>query len=224
MSLFLWATRRVGGLAIIATIALSYWVITREADVQRHGYKYQQQDSLSAPNYLAEGAGIWVPIFAWYCLLIHFLVFMFPIRSLWSVWDITRSLKKTARSKTLKDFKFAHRRRGSSTSLSSSETLTSSRDNSSSASSDAGDLDNEFYTDADNTQDSLVHAIVIPNYKEEMDTLRETLEVLACHPQARSTYDVSLPCLGPSVSRKVRGMRVNCRLHDARCTILDSHF
>lgn len=174
---------------MIAIITLSYWVISKEAEKQRHGYKYSQQDSLSAPNYVSEGAGFWVPVFAFYCLFIHLCVFAFPLRSCWAVWNITRSLQKTARSKTLKDFKFAHRRRGSSTSLSSSETLTSSRDNSS-TSSEAGDLD-EFYADADIAPDRVVHAIVIPNYKEEMDTLRETLEVLASHPQARNTYDVS---------------------------------
>jgi hypothetical protein len=37
----------------------------------------------------------------------------------------------------------------------------------------------------------ILHAIIIPNYKEELDTLRETLEVLGCHSQASSAYDVS---------------------------------
>ncbi len=193
MSIFTWCTRRSGGLAMLATLALSYWVISKEAEASRHGYKYQQQDSLSAPNYLAEGAGIWVSIFAYYCLLIHFLVFMFPLRSIWAVWDISSALKKAAQNKSLKDFKFAHRRRGSSTSLSSSETLTSSKEVSSSSSSEAGDSDNEYNADSDIAPDRVIHAIIIPNYKEEMDTLRETLEVLASHPQARNSYDVSKP-------------------------------
>jgi hypothetical protein len=40
-------------------------------------------------------------------------------------------------------------------------------------------------------RDGIVHAIVIPNYKEEMQTLRETLMVLASHTGARQSYDVS---------------------------------
>ena len=176
---------------MLATISLSYWVISKEVEAQRHGYKYQSTDSLSVPNYNPQSAGIWVLIFAYYCLLIHFLVFIFPIRSCWAVFTITRSLRKNARSKSMKDFKFAHRRRGSSTSLSSSETLTSSRDLSSTSSSEAGDLDPEFYADADIAPDRVIHAIIIPNYKEENDSLRETLDVLASHPQARNTYDVS---------------------------------
>ncbi|KAG6362133.1 hypothetical protein INS49_010362 [Diaporthe citri] len=172
MSLFTWCTRRCGGLAMLAALALSYWV---------------PHPSVA---HTAEGAGLWTVIFAYYCLFIHVLVAAFPLRSCWAMWDLTRSLKRAAHSKALQSLKFAHRRRGSSTSLSSSETLTSSHG--SSASSEAGDLEPELYTDGDAEPDSVVHAIVIPNYKEELDTLRETLEVLGCHPQARNSYDVYL--------------------------------
>lgn len=114
---------------------------------------------------------------------------------MYSTWDITCSLEKVARSKSLQNFKLSHRRRGSSTSLSSSETLTSSRDGSapsSSTTSEAGDLETELYTDGDADGHQVVHAIVVPNYKEEVDTLRETLDVLASHPQARDSYDIYL--------------------------------
>ncbi|KAK3382455.1 glycosyl transferase family group 2-domain-containing protein [Lasiosphaeria ovina] len=192
MSLFAWCSRRAGGLAMLALIALSYWAITTELDSQRHGYKYQSVDSLSAPTYDPQAAGVWAKLFSYYCLFIHVLVFVFPIRSCWAVFSITRSLRRTAHSKTLKDFKFGHGRRGSSTSLSSSETLTSSRDLSSTSSSEAGDVDSDYYGEADIAPDRVIHAIIVPNYKEENDTLRETLEVLASHPQARNTYDVYL--------------------------------
>lgn len=193
MGLFSWASRRSGGLAMVVTIALSYWVISRESEAQRNGYHYQQPDTLSAPSSSTTGGGIWTVIFAYYCLFIHVLVSMFPLRACWAIWDLTRNLRKTARSKLLKDFRFARRRRGSSTSLSSSETLISSRDGCSASSSEAGDLDQSTYPDTDTARDQIIHAIIIPNYKEEMDTLRETLEVLASHTQARNTYDVSTP-------------------------------
>jgi hypothetical protein len=106
------------------------------------------------------------------------------------VEDLTRSLKKVARNKQLKDFKSSHQRRLSSTSLSSAETLTSSQ--SSTTSSEAGDIELGSYTDADVEQEKILHAILIPNYKEDIDGLRETLDVLASHPQSRSTYDVSI--------------------------------
>lgn len=208
MSLFAWCTRRSGGLAMIALAVLCYWVISKESAASRHGYKYQQQDSISSSSYhpVAKGAGYWTVIFAYYCLGIHILVFLFPLRACWAIWDLTRSLQKTARSKTLRDFKLTHRRRGSSTSLSSSETLTSSH-GCSASSSEAGDLEMELYADADATPDRVVHAIIIPNYKEEMDTLKETLEVLASHPQARNSYDVSFPSTIPTNSHSAPSPR-----------------
>ncbi|KAL2168106.1 hypothetical protein VTG60DRAFT_370 [Thermothelomyces hinnuleus] len=192
MSIFAWCSRRAGGLAMLATIALSYWVISNQLENRRYTFMYESIDSLSAPRpHDPKSGGRLLKLFSYYCLLIHFLVFIFPLRSCWAVFTITRSLKKAARSKALRDIKFGHRRRGSSTSLSSSETLTSSRDMSSASSSEAGDFELEGFTD-DIAPDRVIHAIVIPNYKEENDTLRETLEVLASHPQARSTYDVYL--------------------------------
>lgn len=176
---------------MIGTLSLSYWVISREAEATRHGYSIGSSSPTTTGSH---GAGRWTILFAYYCLLIHCLVFMFPLRSMYSTWDLTRNLEKVARSKSLQNFKLAHRRRGSSTSLSSSETLTSSRDGSipsSSTTSEAGDLDPELYTDGDAEGHHVVHAIIVPNYKEEVDTLRETLDVLASHPQARDNYDVS---------------------------------
>lgn len=192
MSIFTWCSRRAGGLAMLATIGLSYWVISTELENRRQTFKYESLESLSAPRaHDPKSGGGWIKLFTYYCLLIHFLVFIFPLRSCWAVFSINRNIKKAAHTRALRDIKFGHRRRGSSTSLSSSETLTSSRDISSTSSSEAGDLDPEAYVDGDIAPDRVIHAIVIPNYKEENDTLRETLEVLASHPQARNTYDVS---------------------------------
>lgn len=188
---------------MIATIALSYWVISKEASATGYGYynimhMHHSSDAPVTKSAIStHGGGMWTLGFAYYCLFIHFLVFAFPVRALWSIFSITRALKKNAKSKALREIKLSHRRRGSSTSLSSSETLTSSRDGSalsSTTSSEAGDLEVEQYTDGDAATaiDNIVHVIVVPNYKEEVDTLRETLDVLACHPQARHSYDVYL--------------------------------
>ena len=37
---------------------------------------------------------------------------------------------------------------------------------------------------------SAIHAIIIPSHREELDTLTDTLSVLAVHPAAATTYDV----------------------------------
>lgn len=70
--------------------------------------------------------------------------------------------------------------------------MTSESNAISSTTSDTSDFVFDRYTDAANCSPcSIIHAIIIPNYKEELDTLRETLEVLASHPQAHYSYDVS---------------------------------
>jgi hypothetical protein len=195
-SILSWASRRAGGIAMISMVALSYYVISREAVESPRGYKYLESASPGSATVSASGGGggIFTVIFAYICLLIHTLVMGFPVRSCWSIFDMTRCLKKAANSKSIKEYKLAHQRRPSSTSLSSSETLTSSRDGatpSSTSESESGDFEPDFYADGEIDPDRVIHAIVIPNYKEEVDTLRETLDVLASHPQARDTYDVS---------------------------------
>jgi hypothetical protein len=193
MSVFSWCSRRVGGLSLIALFILCYYVISSELRSSTDGRvsqgHYHGIDHYRRPQNETGKAGNWTLFFAYYTLLMHIFVFIFPMRACWAVEDLTRGIKKVARNKQLNDFKFSHARRLSSTSLSSAETLTSSQ--ASSASSEAGDIELGYYTDADVEQEKIIHAILIPNYKENIDDLRETLAVLAAHPQARATYDVS---------------------------------
>lgn len=195
MSLLLWWSRRASGLAIIALVLLCYWVISKEWSATRHNFDYSQAAGAAESAYGSSNrtTAFLTAVFAYYSLFVHFLMCLFPARSCWAIFDLTRTLKKTARSKVLRDFKLQHRWRGSSASLESAETLTSSHVCSAS-SSEAGDIDLEPYSDAtDETPTIVIHAIIIPNYKEEVDTLRETLDVLATHPQAQASYDVGLP-------------------------------
>ncbi|THZ33527.1 hypothetical protein D6C90_08295 [Aureobasidium pullulans] len=45
---------------------------------------------------------------------------------------------------------------------------------------------------ADKPHGTTIHAILIPNYKEEIETLSDTLRVLSAHPMAERAYDVIL--------------------------------
>ncbi|KAI1757297.1 glycosyl transferase family group 2-domain-containing protein [Xylaria castorea] len=217
-TLFIWVTRRAPGLAMVSVVALAYYVITREAAASGFTLTRAEGDSLSRPTRITftsptsyGGGGIWTLVFAYYCLTIHILVSSFPLRSMWSIFDISRCLERTASSKSLKDYKLAHRRRGSFTSLSSSETLTSSKEMPSApstANSEAGDTDTEFIADIENGMERIIHAIIVPNYKEEMDTLRETLDVMASHPFARDTYDVYLAMESREQNGEVKAMTI----------------
>jgi hypothetical protein len=200
MSVFGWCARRVGGLSMVALVLLCYWVISDEAariHAGEHGPHLpgSQTDSQTGPR---ARASIWTYIFAYYTLFVHLALMGFPLRACYAVTTLGRSLIRHKAAGSLKDYKSeALRRRGSSTSVSSSETLISDSHgaSSSASSSDAGDTEIEVYTDFSaaeaRSSGSIVHAIVIPNYKEEVDSLKETLEVLASHPQARTSYDVS---------------------------------
>jgi hypothetical protein len=183
-------------------VALCYWVISQEAQDGRQNHDLGGGKDAGAPSTISSqrGAGIWTLVFSYYCLFIHVLVFIFPVRACWSVWDITQSLRKAAQSKAMEEYKKTIvRRRVSLTSVSSSDTLTSetlaSESNAClSTASEASDSEIETHTDVtEYPEEPVIHAIVIPNYKEEMDTLKETLEVLASHSRAQTCYDVGIP-------------------------------
>lgn len=188
MGVFEWCTRRAAGLSIISLLALAYWVISREAAVEEARH--------NPTNPTVYGAGIWNQVFAYYSLLIHVLVFITPIRAVWAMRDVTGHVKRSLRSQSLSSFKKSrNNRRGSYASLSSGETLTVENSGKESATSSEPGSDVEQDIDSDDdliAMGSVIHAIIIPNYKEELDSLRETLDVLASHPQAQSSYDVSL--------------------------------
>ncbi|KHN95330.1 uncharacterized protein MAM_06834 [Metarhizium album ARSEF 1941] len=112
---------------------------------------------------------------------------------------MTKSLKKAAQSKAVEEYKkTTTRRRVSLTSISSSATLSSdtlATESNACSSMLSETSDSEIDSHTDDTEylgNSVIHAIIIPNYKEEMDCLKETLEVLASHSQARRCYDVHL--------------------------------
>jgi len=183
---------------MVVLIIFCYWVISSESTLERHGYKFEHAESRTASytSTSTRGAGIWTYVFAYYTLLVHLAIFIFPFRACYSLLELSRGIMRNSGRRSLKDFKSqAIRRRGSYASVSSSETLISEHQGASTtASSEAGDIDMDVYTDCTDVTVSnpVVHAIVIPNYKEEIDSLKETLEVLACHPQAQASYDVYL--------------------------------
>ena len=191
MAFLSWCSRRVGGLSLLALVSLCSWVLLNEIKSTRHDapqhkgavnyhFKHQQRPS--------KVEAVLVLTFAYYSLFIHILVTIFPFRACWGIWDVTRGLKRVTGSKKPRSFKTE--RKLSSSSFSSAETL---NPGSSSTSSDAEDFEAGYYADIESDQLGPIHAVLIPNYKEDFDVLRETLDVLASHPRARCQYDVSWP-------------------------------
>ncbi|KAJ3498558.1 hypothetical protein NLG97_g1018 [Lecanicillium saksenae] len=193
MSVFAWFSRRVGGLSLIALLALTYVSLSHEYTAARRVVKSDADDKTS-PSRFGYGGGIWSVMFAYYSLFIHFLVFIAPLRACMAVLDICAVLRKDARLHAIRDYKMHRPRRESQSSISSSETLTPSRLSISASSTELmSDVELSSMSESEEpTATHVIHAIIIPNYKEEIDTLRESLDVLASHPHAALTYDVYL--------------------------------
>ncbi|PGH19671.1 hypothetical protein AJ80_03826 [Polytolypa hystricis UAMH7299] len=116
------------------------------------------------------------------------MAMMFPWRACWAIWNLTWRLK----ANSFKPSRGRSPNRGSK--LLSVEQVSRSP---SSSGSDIRSLSStttltEYDADAEFEEDQVIHAIIIPNYKEDLETMRETLDVLASHMLARSSYDVYL--------------------------------
>ncbi|KAK5990889.1 hypothetical protein PT974_09164 [Cladobotryum mycophilum] len=172
-----WCSWRLGGLSILALLCLSCWTIVEAFAIRRDGFKKQRTvvhegtySSVIHPVLVA----LFLALFALYTLFNYLLVIIFTIRTNWSIWEITQLVKDDA----------------GGTALSPSSSLTSVE----SWVFDVEELELETSPLAgdDGYDRSVIHGIIIPNYTEEIDTLRETLEVLASHPQSKGCYDICL--------------------------------
>lgn len=186
-------------MSLLALLVLSYWVIAKELTPNVRTYTGAIPPSEKAAPTVGVAGSSWLSRFlTYYALLVHILVFAFPIRACWALWDITASLRRIARIQALEQFSKSASPDGrrSSSSTASSETLAADdylfpADASFGEEKTSDDIDETDEPNMDDPSKAIIHAIVIPNYKEEIDTLRETLDVLASHPQARACYDVS---------------------------------
>lgn len=142
-----------------------------------HGYEYAMSASISYARQL----------FAYYSVFVHVMALVFPIRACWAVWHVNKGLRRVKPVRRPK--RAANRARAASKVLYEGSLSTSCSFRSASESPPSEhDAEHEFRSGM-----AVVHAILLPNYCEDIDNLRETLEVLACHAQAVQSYDVSCP-------------------------------
>jgi hypothetical protein len=113
---------------------------------------------------------------------------LFPLRLCWATWGLTRKLARASQAsgKVEKDARVQMKNHSLL-----SEKLAAIEMFEDSCSSNSSDSDTLCDSPAEiSFHDIPLHAVIIPNYKEDIETLKETLEVLACHPQASTTYEV----------------------------------
>ena len=167
-----WCIQRVASLGIVALMCLILVAFVWDRPSQ------EKYDDGKLRRQITNGQLVYV----YYTLFVHILGVLFPLRLCWATRSMTRNLKMVAIQQQASLFRASSKsRRGSEVGY---------EDSVASDSSDSIALSTLNENEWDD--DPLVHAIILPNYKEDLDTLRETLDVLACHPQASSSYEVCL--------------------------------
>lgn len=200
-----WCVQRVANLGLVAVLCLM--VVAFWYDRPSHERDEKESDGVSrggANHGYGEGRKHWHRhhrdeistsqlVFVYYTLAIHVLGLLFPIRLVWATRSMIYNLRKTlTQSSPLQLVS-----KGISTQHSYSKVSGNDlayEDSISSTSGDCSGSDSELElsssTASEWEDEPLLHAIIIPNYKEELDTLRETLDIFASHVQARSSYEV----------------------------------
>ncbi|KAL4750063.1 hypothetical protein BDW72DRAFT_213611 [Aspergillus terricola var. indicus] len=160
-----WATRCLPGFSILALLVL----LLSATDVIPGPWRDPARDKFDRP-----ALNLAQKIFILYSILVHLNTLLFTGRLSWAL-----------------SYAFAQTSR-----------VLKRRDHSpSGASKQSGPLDDLFSTapykessrvPVAERAEEVTHAIIIPNYNEDVGTLRETLDVLARHPRARSQYEIYL--------------------------------
>lgn len=190
MGLYAWSARCIPGFSILVLLALTLLALT-DADLpfqqSWHSAIHEtgRRPPIKGPSRSAAPDITYSQlVFAAYNVLIHFLSLLFPLRLCWSLWQITGQVQ---------DINSQH-----TTSLSNQITDDTKTRTVGSVGGSLSPIDTSRNEHRDDWPESpkgssgmIYHAILIPIYKEETDTLRDTLDVLASHAQARTSYDVS---------------------------------
>ncbi|KAJ5626577.1 hypothetical protein N7528_004004 [Penicillium herquei] len=130
-------------------------------------------------------------IFVIYAMLIHFQMFAFTIRLAWSIFRVTAKTRE-ALGRRLPQRSVSVSSASSSSASSSSPSIIfdegyESRSLSPVSLPSPNPFNEKLYSiNAAKVEHELIHAIILPNYSEDLHTLETTLNVLASHPRARS--------------------------------------
>ncbi len=188
MGLYAWSARCIPGFSILVLLALTLLALT-DTDLS---FQTSWHDAIYNTGRRASRPKVPTPIpeitysqiiFAVYNAFIHFLSLLFPLRLCWSLWQITGQVQDlnsqytTNLGKQLTDDTKTRTVGSVGGSLSPIDT--------------SGSNHHDWPERPKSSSGMVYHALMIPIYKEDIDTLRDTLDVLASHAQARTSYDVS---------------------------------
>ncbi|KAL4914431.1 glycosyl transferase family group 2-domain-containing protein [Aspergillus aurantiobrunneus] len=170
-----WLSRCLPGLSIIALLFL---LLFSSTDVLPESWRSPPRGKV--PENRPPALNLAQMIFIVYSILVHLNTVLFTGRLSWS---LTYAFGQT--SKLLK------RRSDSSQSPSASPEPRSPSDDPFATAIDMKRTQ-LWVAEVAEAVDEVTHAIILPNYNEDIGTLRATLDVLASHPRARTQYEVYL--------------------------------
>jgi hypothetical protein len=185
MGLFAWMFRCVPALSLLAWVLICYLAFRN-----RIPSIFGTSDKSAYDNYDWRRLNSWEWIYILYSVGAHLCAcIIFQCRLIWSIWNLTEEVRlaKYEAAEVTRPYSESE----ASSSLDDKASLTSVG-SSHSIPSDTP-LTRASTPKAESFEDlaeSVSHAIILPSYKEDYDTLRETLSVLASHVLARSSYDV----------------------------------
>jgi hypothetical protein len=151
---------RVRSVSLVPVLCHSYLAFSRG----QHSYNGSRPGTKPPANHHRNTITHSQFAFTCYAVFVHDAALIFPFRLCWSTASLTRNLRKALKQHTLPQHRSYH----------SAKTECRHDLN--------GPILNELESKA--SGEDILHAIIFPNYKEDIDTLREALDILACHPQA----------------------------------------
>lgn len=185
--MWIWVTRCLPGLSIIALAVLLLCAFTDVFESSLWKGLYPPATGDPEQDGLWSGLSIAQSIFVVWAVMVHCHMFGFTLRLGWSIFRATGQSKLALErrlwstpppSRQSESSEFWEEQPESPISISSSDSLISK----------PGQPDVAVY---EAPEEELVHAIILPNYGEDLHTLETTLKVLASHPRAKTQYEVS---------------------------------
>ncbi|KAJ5089044.1 hypothetical protein N7532_007728 [Penicillium argentinense] len=184
-----WLTRCLPGFSLIALTLLLLCAFTDI--IQSPLLKDFLPPSFNQPTQDGPWSGLgWAQkIFVVYAVVLHVHTFGFTFRLGWSLYRATKDARKVFQRRLSMSPTLTPQSPRSVCETYSDEPLTPV----SLEGSPVPSIDKKnFVTINEITEQELVHAIIVPNYCEDLQTLETTLKVLASHPRARSRYEIYL--------------------------------
>jgi len=172
-----WCTQRVASLSLVLLLCVLYFALWH-SNPPHAPNRYNTESPIGQQQYGLTASQL---ILVCWTSFVHFLALVFPVRLCWGTWSLTRKLRKVPE-------RIPSSPKQQPTDYEEKVGDYEVRAEGKYRLSDAFSIEME----AEAKAQLVLHAIIIPNYKEDLDTLRETLDVLACHPQATSSYNVRL--------------------------------